>query len=152
LELLTFVQKIAQKFIRSTRGNIAVVFGLLLPVLLVGAGVSVDYLRAYGAYSEMQAELDLALIAAIKQIDNLDSGEIEDVIEDWFGTQTRLASYSLEDVVVDTSGSTISATASAIVPTTLMNLAGISPISMSISSLISRPRCFSRRHRATSLT
>jgi Flp pilus assembly protein TadG len=139
LEFLTFVQKIAQNFIHSTHGNIAVVFGLLLPVLLVGAGVSVDYLRAYGAYSEMQAELDLALIAAIKQIDNLDSDEIEGVIEDWFGTQTRLASYSLDDVVVDTSGSTISATAYAVVPTTLMNLAGISSVPVSVNSAVAGP-------------
>lgn len=120
-------------------GNIAVTFGLLLPLVLVGAGLSIDYLRAYGAYSEMQAELDLALIAAIKQIDNQDSDAIAELIEEWFATQTRVAAYSLEDVVVDTSGSTISATASAVVPTTLMNLAGISSVPVSVNSAVAGP-------------
>lgn len=133
------VKKIALDFLFSASGNIAVVFGLLLPMVLVGAGVSIDYLRAYGAYSEMQAELDLALIAAIKQIDNLDSDAIEGVIEDWFKSQTRLQSYSLEDVVVNTNGSTISATASAVVPTTLMNLAGIRSVPISVKSAVAGP-------------
>jgi Flp pilus assembly protein TadG len=133
------VQKFAQSFIASVSGNIAVTFGLLLPLVLVGAGLSIDYLRAYGAYSEMQAELDLALIAAIKQIDNQDSDAIAELIEEWFATQTRVATYSLEDVIVDTSGSTISATASAVVPTTLMNLAGISSVPVSVNSAVAGP-------------
>ena len=114
-------------------------FGLLLPMLLVGAGVSVDYLRAYGAYSEMQTELDIALIAAIKKIDNLSTDEIEDVIRDWFSTQTRLDDYSLEDVTVDTVGSVIRATARAEVTTTLLQIGGINSVPISVVSEVAGP-------------
>jgi Flp pilus assembly protein TadG len=133
------MQLFAFDFMRCAAGNIAVTFALLLPLLLVGAGLSVDYLRAYGSYSEMQAELDLALIAAIKQIDNLNSDEIETVIHDWFGTQTRVGTFTLDDVAVDIIGSTISATARARVPTTLMQIAGIDSVPVSVNSAVAGP-------------
>ena len=126
-------------FLRHAGGNVAITFGLLLPLLLVGAGVSVDYLRAYSAYSEMQAELDIALIAAIKKIDNLSNDEIEGLIGEWFTTQTRLDDFSLEDVSVDTVGSVIRATARAQVSTTLMQIAGIMSVPISVASEVSGP-------------
>lgn len=133
------VLKWLRAFLRHAGGNVAITFGLLLPMLLVGAGVSVDYLRAYSAYSEMQAELDIALIAAIKKIDNLSNDEIEALIDEWFATQTRLDDYSLEDVNVDTVGSVIRATARAQVSTTLMQIAGIMSVPISVASEVAGP-------------
>ncbi len=126
-------------FLHHAGGNVAMTFGLLLPMLLVGAGVSVDYLRAYGAYSEMQAELDLALIAAIKKIDNLSTPDLEEEIREWFSTQTRLEDFSLEDVTVDTVGSVIRATARAEVSTTLMQIGGIMSVPISVMSEVAGP-------------
>lgn len=126
-------------FLRDVEANVALTFGLLLPMLLVGAGVSVDYLRAYGAYSEMQAELDIALIAAIKKIDNVSTDEIEDLIRDWFSTQTRIADFSLDDVTVDTVGSVIRATARAQIDTTLMQIAGITSVPIGVVSEVAGP-------------
>lgn len=126
-------------FLRDVEANVALTFGLLLPMLLVGAGVSVDYLRAYGAYSEMQTELDIALIAAIKKIDNLSPDELETVIGEWFSTQTRIEGFSLEDVTVDTVGSTIRATARAHVETTLMQIAGITSVPIGVVSEVAGP-------------
>ncbi|UJW86949.1 pilus assembly protein TadG-related protein [Devosia sp. SL43] len=133
------MQVFARDFMRCVAGNIAVTFALLLPLLLIGAGLSIDYLRAYGTYSEMQAELDLALIAAIKQVDNLSADEIEDVIHDWFGAQTRVSTFSLDDISVDIDGSTISAIARARVPTTLMQIAGIDSVPVSVGSAVAGP-------------
>ena len=126
-------------FLRDVEANVALTFGLLLPMLLTGAGVSVDYLRAYGAYSEMQTELDIALVAAIKKIDNLSTDEIEEVIRDWFSTQTRIEGFSLEDVSVDTVGSVIRATATAQVNTTLLQIAGITTVPIGVVSEIAGP-------------
>lgn len=126
-------------FLQDAEANVALMFGLLLPMLLIGAGISVDYLRAYGAYSEMQSELDIALIAAIKKIDNVSSSEIEDLIGDWFSSQTRIDGFSLEDVSVDTVGSVIRATARAQVSTTLMQIAGINSIPIGVVSEVAGP-------------
>jgi Flp pilus assembly protein TadG len=133
------MRKWLHTFLHHVGGNVAMTFGLLLPMLLVGAGVSVDYLRAYGAYSEMQTELDIALIAAIKKIDNISTDEIEDLIRDWFSTQTRIADFSLEDVSVDTVGSVIRATARAQVNTTLMKIAGIETVPIGVVSEVAGP-------------
>jgi len=126
-------------FLRDVEANVALTFGLLLPMLLVGAGISVDYLRAYGAYSEMQTELDIALIAAIKKIDNISTDKIEDLISEWFSTQTRIQDFSLEDVSVDTVGSVIRATARAEVNTTLMQIAGINTVPIGVVSEVAGP-------------
>lgn len=126
-------------FLRDVEANVALTFGLLLPMLLIGAGVSVDYLRAYGAYSEMQSELDIALIAAIKKIDNISTDEIEELIQEWFATQTRIEGFSLDDVAVDTVGSVIRATARAQVDTTLLQIAGITTVPIGVISEIAGP-------------
>jgi Flp pilus assembly protein TadG len=131
--------RLIRAFGRSTSANVALTFALLLVPLLLGVGIGVDYLRAYGAYSEMQTELDVALIAAIKKIDNVSSDEIETLIRDWFSAQTRLLDYSVDDIVVDTSGSTIRATATANVETTLMQLAGIDSVPIGVVSEVAGP-------------
>lgn len=133
------MKKSVANFARSEHGNVALTFALLLPMLLIGAGASVDYLRSYGAYSEMQAELDVALIAAVKKMDNLSESEVKTLIEDWFRTQTRVSGYSLDDVHIDKTGNTISATVRADVPTTLMQIAGIQSVPVSVESHISGP-------------
>ncbi|MEO8683325.1 MAG: hypothetical protein ABI414_00635 [Devosia sp.] len=133
------MKKIVANFARSNRGNVGLTFALLLPMLLIGTGVSVDYLRSYGAYAEMQSELDVALIAAVKKIDNLSESQVKGLIEDWFRTQTGVSGYSLADVVVDKTGNTISASVRADVPTTLMQLAGIKSVPVSVESHVSGP-------------
>jgi Flp pilus assembly protein TadG len=133
------MMKCVANFIRSDRGNIGLTFALLLPMLLIGTGVSVDYLRSYGAYAEMQSELDVAMIAAVKKIDNLSDTQLKTTIEDWFRTQTGVSGYSLQSVVIDRTGSTISATVHASVPTTLMQLAGIMSVPVSVVSNVSGP-------------
>ena len=105
------------------------------------------FLRAYGAYSEMQAELDLALIAAIKQIDNLDTDDLEEVIEDWFSAQTRLADYDLGDISIDKNGSTITATASAVVPSAVAPTGAVvigfaAPLPSHCAERIATPKLF----------
>ena len=133
------MMKCVANFLRTERGNIGLTFALLLPMLLIGTGVSVDYLRSYGAYAEMQSELDVALIAAVKKIDSLSESQVKVLIEDWFRTQTGVSGYSLADVVVDKTGNTISASVRADVPTTLMQLAGIDSVPVSVESHVSGP-------------
>jgi len=128
-----------KQFAAADQGAIAVLFALLLVPVLIGVGISVDYLRAYGAYVEMQAELDVALVAAIKKIDNLDTDEIETLINEWFAAQTRLENYSLDEIAVDATGSTITATVNGVVRTTLLQLAGIRTVPISVTSQIAGP-------------
>jgi Flp pilus assembly protein TadG len=131
--------RLTRRFARAQDGAIAVVFAVLLIPMIIGVGVAVDYMRAYNAHSEMQAELDVALVAAIKSIDKVNKKKIEGIIEDWFSTQTRITQYKIDNVVVDTSNSTITATAFARIPTTFLQVGGIEKVDVAVTSQIAGP-------------
>lgn len=131
--------RLIRRFGRGQDGAIAVVFAVLLVPMIIGVGISVDYIRAYNAHAEMQAELDVALVAAIKSIDKVNKKKLEGIIEDWFATQTRVTQYKIDDVVVDTNNSTITATAFAKVPTTFLLVGGIEQVDVSVTSQIAGP-------------
>jgi Flp pilus assembly protein TadG len=133
------VEKTVRKFARAQDGAIAVVFAILIIPMILGVGVAVDYIRAYNAHAEMQAELDVALVAAIKSVDKVNKKKLEKVIEDWFATQTRVSSYKIDNVVVDTTESTITATATAKIPTTFLMVGGIEKVDVAVTSQIAGP-------------
>ena len=133
------VLRLTRRFARAEDGAIAVVFAVLLVPMILGVGISVDYMRAYNAHSEMQAELDVALVAAIKSVDKVNKKKLEDIIEKWFATQTRITQYKVDNVVVDTANSTITATAFAKVPTTFLLVGGIEKVDVAVTSQIAGP-------------
>jgi hypothetical protein len=135
--------QLLRRFTRAQDGAIAVVFAVLLLPMIIGVGISIDYIRAYNAHSEMQSELDVALIAAIKSVGKFtgkaSEQKLEVVIKDWFATQTQVTDYKIADVIVDASNSTITATAIAKIPTTLLRVAGIDYVDVSVVSQIAGP-------------
>ena len=52
--------RLTRRFARAEDGAIAVVFAVLLVPMIIGVGISVDYMRAYNAHAEMQAIRDAA--------------------------------------------------------------------------------------------
>jgi Flp pilus assembly protein TadG len=128
-----------RRFSRAQDGAIAVVFAVLLVPMIIGVGISVDYMRAYNAHAEMQAELDVALVAAIKSVDKANKKKLENIIQKWFETQTRITQYKVDNVVVDTANSTITATAFAKVPTTFLLVGGIEKVDVAVTSQIAGP-------------
>lgn len=143
-------------------GNVALTVAICIIPMILAVGAGLDYTRAYNVQSRMQSDLDAALVAAIKEIDEYDEDEIAEKIKDWFDAQSekQSATYDLTEITVDKSGHTITASASGTVPTTLMTLADIKtvpvgvisaiegrrrPTSKSTSSSTSRRRCCSRQ-------
>ena len=55
-----------QKFGREVGGNVALMFGILLVPLLVGAGVGIDMMRAGQARSDLAQAVDAGLLAAAR--------------------------------------------------------------------------------------
>jgi Flp pilus assembly protein TadG len=123
------------------RGNIAIMFSLLLVPLITAVGASLDYVRAYNARSKMQADLDSALLGAVKSVGTLDNAALKKRIQEWFAAQTDLGSggYTLEEIDIDTSNNKITATARAMVPTTLLKIAGIDDVGVATSSSVEGP-------------
>ncbi|WP_026616628.1 TadE/TadG family type IV pilus assembly protein [Ensifer aridi] len=123
------------------RGNVAITVALSIVPMILAVGAGLDYARAYNVQSKMQSDLDAALVAAIKQIDDQDEDKLAKKIKEWFDAQAdRLdSSYDLTDITVDKSGHTIRASASGTVPTTLMMLADIKTVPVGVVSAIEGP-------------
>ncbi|MCA1491280.1 pilus assembly protein [Ensifer sp. NBAIM29] len=122
-------------------GNVAITVAVCLVPLMLAVGASLDYTRAYNVQSKMQSDLDAALVAAIKQVDDYDEDKLIEKIEQWFEAQSDRSgsTYDLTDITVDKDGHTIRASASGTVPTTLMTLANIKSVPVGVVSAIEGP-------------
>lgn len=126
------------RFGKNTGGNVAIVVALTLVPMILAVGASLDYIRAYNVRQSMQSDLDAALIAAVKQIDGQDTDALKQKVSDWFHAQAE-SSYVLGDVDIDTTNHQITATATGTVPTTLMKLADIDSVPVSVASAVKGP-------------
>ena len=123
---------------RDRGGNVAIVVALTLVPMIVAVGASFDYIRTYNVRQRMQSDLDTALIAAVKEIDTDDTDALKEKVSDWFHAQVE-NSYTLGDIDIDTSNHKITATASGTVPTTLMKIANIDTVDVSVASAVKGP-------------
>lgn len=107
--------------------------------MLVAVGASFDYIRSYNVRQRMQSDLDAALIAAVKQINNTeDTDALKEKVSDWFHAQVD-NSYTLSDIDIDTVNHNITATANGTVPTTFMKIANIETVPVSVASAVKGP-------------
>ncbi|ANM14880.1 MULTISPECIES: TadE/TadG family type IV pilus assembly protein [unclassified Rhizobium] len=124
---------------RDRTGNVAIVVALTLVPMLVAVGASFDYIRSYNVRQKMQSDLDAALIAAVKQINNTaDTDALKAKVSDWFHAQVE-NSYTLGEIDIDTANHNITATASGTVPTTFMKIANIDTVPVSVGSAVKGP-------------
>ncbi|TCN33274.1 TadE/TadG family type IV pilus assembly protein [Sinorhizobium americanum] len=127
--------------VRDKGGNVALTVAICMVPLLLAVGAGLDYTRAYNIQTRMQSDLDAALVAAIKEIDDYDEDAIVEKIKEWFDAQSEKqnATYDLTDIKVDKTGHTITASASGTVPTTVMTLADIKTVPVGVISAIEGP-------------
>jgi Flp pilus assembly protein TadG len=141
--LLKSCKRVARSLLCQREGNIAMSFAILSVPVLIGVGVGVDYSRAYNTQSKMQADLDAALVAAVKEVDSLDTGAIQTKVKQWFAAQADTASavYTLNSssITVDKVNHTVRAVATGKVPTTLMAIANIKSVDVSVVSSVTGP-------------
>ena len=130
--------KLVKRYLENRSGNVAIVVALSLVPMILSVGASLDYIRAYNVRQRMQSDLDEALIAAVKQIDTSDTDSLKQKVADWFSAQPG-SSYSVSNIVIDTTNHKITATASGSIPTTLMKIADINDVPVTIASSVKGP-------------
>lgn len=126
---------------RDRAGNFGLAFALVSVPLLGGVGVAFDYTNAMNTHREMQASLDAALVAAIKQVEakNKDEKSIREQMENWLAAEAQSgAKYQLDakSVVIDFGEHDITAKAQATVPTSFLTLFGVSTIPVSVQASV----------------
>lgn len=133
--------RIFSRLLADRQGNIAIMFAIVLVPLITAIGASLDYVRAYNTRSKMQADLDAALLGAVKSVGTLNEAALKARIKEWFAAQTDLGSggYTLDDIDIDTSNHKITATARASVATTLLKVAGIDDVAVGVASSVEGP-------------
>lgn len=127
----------------SRQGNFGLMFALVSMPILLGVGISIDYVRAYNTKIKMQGDLDAALIAAVKKVDSLDESQIKTEVGKWFSAQTNdnQASYKLlvDTMVISKTNRTINAVATGTVPTTFLGIANIKSVNVSVTTSVAGP-------------
>ncbi|MDH6268577.1 Flp pilus assembly protein TadG [Rhizobium sp. SG_E_25_P2] len=139
-----------RQFINSRDGNFALLFAIVFVALVGAVGASIDYARAYNIRSEMQTDIDAAVLFAASKMEDLSEDELKAAILKWIAVNTSTQSSvdmtdeelknneaytaSADLIDIDYDASTITATVTVAVPTTFMRILGVDSVNVSVSS------------------
>jgi Flp pilus assembly protein TadG len=130
-------------FLGDRGGNFGMIFALLAMPLIIAIGVSFDFVRAYNARRDMQNDLDAAVLAAVRDIDDLSEQKLRDRVKLWFAAQSEMqkAQYTLSDaaITIDRTNRTINAVASGHVDTSLLRVANIKTMDVRVKTSVAGP-------------
>ncbi|MEX2650538.1 MAG: pilus assembly protein [Alphaproteobacteria bacterium] len=128
--------RLLRRFARESRGVTHLIFALSLIPIVLAAGASIDMGRAYVVRARLSYALDSAGLAVGSAPTN-DVTELQTILEDYFSAnypEERLGVPATPVMTID--GNTINLSATAELPTTLMNVIGIHVLQVSASSTI----------------
>lgn len=128
---MTTIRKALSRFLKSERGDSAILFALSAIPVLLAAGAGIDYARYNDTRTHVQAALDAAALAGGAVTGKTDA-EREAIAEAAFEANIAVgsaASYDIESDFTVSSG-TLVASASVDVPTSIMKLAGVSTMTV----------------------
>jgi Flp pilus assembly protein TadG len=131
----------ASRFAAANRGNVAVMFAIACVPVIGFVGAAIDYSRANGARSSMQAALDSTALMLSKDLaqGEITPSRINARAEAYFtalytNTYTRSVTVTATYAASSSLGSTIQVNASADATTGLMKVVGFPIISFNASS------------------
>ena len=126
-------------FLRSQRGNVAMMFGVMLLPLMIGAAAGLDFTRAMLVRQQMSEALDAAALA-VGSTPGLDQTKAQALAQKYFDanytvdkTEFGAPTISIPASGYDANGS-VQITATNTMPTVLMRIAGINSVPLSTSS------------------
>lgn len=130
----------ARSFLRSERGNVAMMFGIALVPMVIAAGVGVDYARSSLQHQQMADALDAAALA-VGSSTGLDHDSAEKLAQQYFAANyTGDKSNGAPTVAVAPTGynasGSVTVTATYNLPTTLLKAIGQSTMLVSASSTV----------------
>ncbi|HEX4294507.1 MAG TPA: pilus assembly protein TadG-related protein [Rhizomicrobium sp.] len=131
------IAALAAAFRRSTRANVAMIFGLSLVPLTVAAGTGLDLARGMLVHEELLTSLDAAALA-VGGTPGLSQTQMTALAQQYFNANYKAdSSYGTPTAVsVVTAGQTIKVSASVPMPTTLMSVVGYRTYTVNASSTV----------------
>ncbi len=126
------------EFVRHQGGVVAVMFGLMIPVIVGATGVSVDMAQAYLVKSRLGAALDAAALAGAAS-GNSDETEIAEIVDAFMEANYPEGRIGRKiNVDVEISGDEITVTADARLDTAFMRIFGYDEVDIQSSTTVQR--------------
>lgn len=125
-------------YARCRSGVVAVIFGLTIPVIVGGVGISVDMAQAYLVKARLSSALDAAALAAAAS-GEADEGILQDKVDAFMEAnypEGRIGSKVSIDVDLD--GDELTVTASAKLKTSFMNIFGYDYVTVDGQTTVQR--------------
>lgn len=139
---MMFSQTLSQKlsaFKREKRGNVAIIFGLAVIPLMLGAGIAVDYARGVTAKNTMQAASDAAALAAATMKDATEADRIAMAQNVFDANFNPIKGVKPGPIQVTFPKGGVRVTQTAKVDTMLMKLAGIDQMALATETEVNLP-------------
>jgi Flp pilus assembly protein TadG len=126
-------------FASCKRGNVAMMFAVMLPVLLTSVGMAIDYSRAANARSAMQAAVDSTALMISKDASGLTSSQITTKARGYFDAlfthpEITGVTFTANYTANSGTGASVKVDAAGTMPTDFMKLAGIPTVDLDASS------------------
>mgnify|MGYP001553906507 CR=1 FL=1 len=129
----------ARAFMRSKRGNVAMMFGIALVPITVSAGVGLDYARAALARSQMSDALDAAALA-VGSTPGLTSSQVSTLAQKYFNANYKGdTSHGTPTVGVgnyDTTSGSVTLNVSYVMDTAVLKAVGVKTMPVTTSTTV----------------
>jgi hypothetical protein len=126
------------RFGGDTRGAIAIVFGLALIPLMIGAGIAIDYSGSSNVRNSLQNASDASALAAASAV-ALNTADRIKLAKDVHAANYVGVNSTAPSVTVVIGQSDVTVTASASRPTSLMGIVGIDSVAVNARSVVAIP-------------
>lgn len=122
------VRCLVLRYLRDARGTTTIVFSLCFSAILFSTGFAIDYSRIQNVKSRLQSDLDATVLGAAKAVAGGD--DIQEAADRYFGEnwEEKVGATSIDVNVELVENNRISGAASAVVPTTIMSIAGFESV------------------------
>lgn len=119
-------------------GNYTIIFALSLVPILIAIGSAVDLSQAYVVKQRMTRALDAAGLA-VGGVSGLTTAQMQTMAQNYFNANYPASKIGVPGTVsVTQSGQTVSLTASATMPTSVMGIVGVNSMTVGASSQITK--------------
>ena len=140
MQIRSRLQGLMKRFGTCQKGSVAILYALSVVPVFVAAGSAIDYVRYFANTTELQAALDSAALAAASAKDATNSQRIE-IAEATFAMNLESSDMPDADVTrsFEINDDTVVAAAGMDMSTSLMKLAGVNSMKLSIGAEIAVP-------------
>ena len=126
-----------RRYIRETRGAIAILFAIMAPLMIGSAGMALDLAQAYLVKQRLSQAIDAAALAAAAV--SSDEAVIQQKVQDFFDVNYPPEKIGVEfDPVVVVNGDLVTVTGNARFDTRFMRVMGIDEIDVDAQTVVQR--------------